>query len=174
MTVDHLRTHRLALERMGLAHMNDMVAMWSDPAVAACLGGVRDPVATAEWMKGNIAHWERRGWGFWAALDPADGSFVGYLGLLERDLLGGVIEMSYGLVPAHWGRGLAQELARAVVGDIAPLLPIDVITSLILTTNAASRHVVEKIGFEWERQVLHQGLVHDVFRYRVRTPAVLG
>ena len=70
------------------------------------------------------------------------------------------IEVGYGLVRAVWGQGLATELARESVHVGFALLHRPELVSFTLPTNAASRRVMEKAGFHYERDIIHADLPH--------------
>jgi RimJ/RimL family protein N-acetyltransferase len=63
-----------------------------------------------------------------------------------------------------WGQGLATELGAASI-EIAfgPLGLVDVV-SFTLPGNVASRRVMEKLGFAFERETIYAGLPHVLYR----------
>ncbi len=54
----------------------------------------------------------QHGFGLWVAEEG--GCVIGFCGLRRPDDASGV-EVLYGIAPAHWGRGLATEVAFAVL-----------------------------------------------------------
>jgi RimJ/RimL family protein N-acetyltransferase len=56
-------------------------------------------------------------------------------------------ELGYALSPAVWGRGIATEAARAVVGWGFSRLHLDAIVARALVANPASCRVLQKAGF---------------------------
>ena len=87
---------------------------------------------------------------------------VGYAGLRPTRLQGvDEIEALWGFLPDYWGRGYAAEAARAAIqADAAG----PSIASWTLPENAASRRVMEKLGFAYERETEWAGLPHVVYR----------
>ncbi len=69
--LNEIRTTRLILTRMTKDYLDDLIRMYSDSQVMATLGGVRSPSQTAPYLDQQVAHWDRHGFGFWAALMPA-------------------------------------------------------------------------------------------------------
>jgi RimJ/RimL family protein N-acetyltransferase len=69
---------------------------------------------------------------------------VGGCGLHRRE--SGAIEHGYWIARPHWGRGIATEAARAIVG-IARALRLPALDAGHFLDNPASGRVLEKLGF---------------------------
>jgi ribosomal-protein-alanine N-acetyltransferase len=162
------RTVRLLLCRMREDDRDDLCRMHSDPRVMATLGGVRDDRQTDEFLHGACAHWERYGFGFWTVRDLATGRFAGRGGLLHTAIVGGDdVEVAYAFLPEFWGRGLATELAHESVRAAFEELGLAEVVCFALPANRASRRVMEKVGFRYERDVMYHGQPHVFYRLRV-------
>ena len=74
------------------------------------------------------------------------------------------VEIGWTVVSERWNQGLATELGAASI-DVAfgPLALRDVV-SFTLPDNVASRRVMEKLGFAYERDTVHAGLPHVLYR----------
>jgi ribosomal-protein-alanine N-acetyltransferase len=165
-----LRTARLLLCRMREDDRDDLRRMHADPRVMATLGGVRGDQQTEEFLRGAIAHWERHGFGFWTVRELATGRFAGRGGLLHTAIAGGDdVEVAYAFLEEFWGRGLATELAQESVRVAFGVLGLPDVVCFAVPTNRASRRVMEKIGFRYERDVMHHGLPHVFYRLRRAT-----
>jgi [ribosomal protein S5]-alanine N-acetyltransferase len=79
------------------------------------------------------------------------------------------VEVAWAIVPERWGHGLATELAQAATGVAFDDLGLDQLVAFTLPDNVASRRVMDKSGFVFEREILHAGLPHVL--YRCRAPA---
>ena len=164
-TVETFQTERLAAERLSLDHLGELLRMNRDPSVMATLGGVRPDEETERYLRDNLMHWERYGFGIWAFRDGKDGSFVARAGLRHTHVGGNdEVELAYALRSEYWGRGLATELAGAVVAVGFERLGLDDVVAFTLPTNRGSWRVMEKTGFEYERDVVHAGLPHVLYR----------
>ena len=72
-----------------------------------------------------------------------------------REAIGGIglsrrpygLMLGYLFAPEHWGQGYATEAGRAMVGAAFALTNIDVLHSGADVANAASLHVLGKLGF---------------------------
>jgi RimJ/RimL family protein N-acetyltransferase len=160
-----LRTERLIAERLSPDHFDELSRMNRDHTTMASLGGVRSDEETERYLRDNLSHWERYGFGVWALRHRADGRFAGRAGLRHRHLDGDEeVELSYALQSEYWGRGLATEMVAAAVAVGFERLGLDDAVALTLPTNRASRRVMEKTGFEYERDIVHAGLPHVLYR----------
>jgi len=76
------------------------------------------------------------------------------------------VEVGYSLDPAYWGRGLATEIAAACLAHARTDLALATVVAVTLPHNARSRRVMEKIGMAYDRDWLHAGLQHVLYRVR--------
>ena len=74
------------------------------------------------------------------------------------------IELAYALAADYWNRGLATKMAREILKLAFERLGLTDIVCVTLPTNLASRRVMEKAGFEYERDVLHTRAPHVLYR----------
>ena len=69
----------------------------------------------------------------------------------DGELIGGIGieigELGYWLAEPHWGQGYGREAARAVVDHAFMTLDRDTVTASYFTGNAASRRILEGLGF---------------------------
>ncbi len=164
-TVETFQTERLVAGRLNADHLGELLGMNRDPRVMATLGGVRPDGETERYLRDNLEHWERYGFGIWAFRDGKDERFVGRAGLRHTRVGGNdEVELAYALRAEYWGRGLATELAVAAVAVSFERLCLEDVVAFTLPTNLASWRVMEKTGFEYERDVVHAGLPHVLYR----------
>jgi ribosomal-protein-alanine N-acetyltransferase len=166
------RTDRLIAERLRDEHFDELRRMNRDPRVMATLapagapnGGVLSDEETQQFLHRHLDHWNRYGYGLWVFRDKAEVRFVGRAGLYNTHVGGNdAVELAYALVAEYWNRGLATEMARAILRVAFEQLQMTGMVCFTLTTNRASRRVMEKAGFEYERDVIHAGLPHALYR----------
>ena len=143
--------------------------MIQDPRVAATLwpgplGGPRTAAQTRARLDEHIAHWEQHGFGLWMFCDRTTGAGVGYAGPRHTTVeQHAEVEIAYAVASARWGRGLATEMARAAV-EATRAAGVDDLVCFTLVENAASRRVMEKAGFRYERDFERAGLAHALYR----------
>jgi ribosomal-protein-alanine N-acetyltransferase len=165
-------TARLVAERLGMQHFEVLARMHRDPRVMKTLapaghpnGGLLTEDETRQFFQRDEAHWQRYGYGLWAFRDSTSGQFVGRSGLrVVRLADGDEVELAYALVADAWGRGLATEMAEALLRIGFEQLGLSTIVCFTLTTNLASQRVMQKAGFTYERDILHAGLPHVLYR----------
>jgi RimJ/RimL family protein N-acetyltransferase len=110
-------------------------------------------------------HWQRHGFGLWALLDRDTGTFLGRGGLQHTTVTGrDEIEVGWSIVPERWGEGLATELAHTSVKAAFETLGLDELIAYTRRDNLASRRVMEKSGFRYERELEHVGGPHVLYR----------
>jgi len=160
-----LLTERLLLERLRATHADDLGRLHRDERVMATLGGVRPEAETLRVLAECEQHWEQHGFGLWAVREKATGTFAGRGGLKHTHVGGhDEVEVAYAFLPQYWGQGLATELAAASVRAGFDVLRLPDLVCFTLTTNRASQRVMEKVNFRYERDVLHAGLPHVLYR----------
>ncbi|MFN6572500.1 GNAT family N-acetyltransferase [Dendronalium sp. ChiSLP03b] len=79
------------------------------------------------------------------------------------------VELAYSLVAEFWGKGLATEMGEAILKVGFEQIGLPEIVCFTMTTNFASQRVMQKLGFQYERDIVHADLPH-VF-YRLKAPA---
>lgn len=170
-----VRTARLLLTRIAPSDLDDLARMYADPRVMATLGGAWTKDRVKLYLDKQLTHWQEHGFGYWTARDLQTGQFIGRGGLRYAIIEGRLeVEVGYGLMAEFWGRGLATELAQESVRvGFAELHRPDLVC-FTLPTNAASRRVMEKAGFRYERNIIWADLPHVLCRQRSCDYAVSG
>ena len=169
--IDEIHTARLLLSRPHPDDWENFLLMHQDPKVMATLGGLRADAEIRSWFERTLARWEKHGYGWWIVRDPASGAFLGRGGLANVVVEDkNEVEVGYGFLPELWGRGLATELARESVRVGFHSLALPELVSFTQVTNLASRRVMEKAGFHYERDFTYFNLPHVLYRQRRVSP----
>jgi RimJ/RimL family protein N-acetyltransferase len=168
--IDRVETERTVCERLAPEHAPEFSALMRDPRVARTLWPTGTPPSEAEVLEllaRKIEHWERYAFGHWLLRDRAADATIGRGGL-QHALVEGVdeVEAGWAIAPERWGQGLATELALASVDVGFGHLGLTEIVAFALPDNVASRRVMEKAGFSYERDIEHVGLPHVLYRRR--------
>jgi [ribosomal protein S5]-alanine N-acetyltransferase len=169
-SLDEVETARMVCERHRSDHLEELLTLLRDPRVARTLTPTGEPPSEAEVLDGlrtKIEHWDRHGFGLWLLRDRSTGEMIGRGGL-QYTFVGGFseVEVGWAIVPERWGQGLATELALLSVAVAFDDLNLQEIVAFTQPSNIASRRVMEKAGFTFERDVIHVGLPHVLFRHR--------
>jgi [ribosomal protein S5]-alanine N-acetyltransferase len=169
-TLERLETARMVCERLQLEHAPEQARLLLDPRVAATLWARAELPTEADIVDGlaaKVQHWDRYGFGMWLLRDRETGEMVGRGGLQYTYTAGlNDVEAGWAIVPERWGEGLATELALACVEVAFDHLDLLDIVAFTLPYNVASRRVMEKAGFEYERDMVHGALPHVLYRRR--------
>ena len=173
-SIETITTDRLIAERFRPEHYDLLCQIHQNPAVMATLGGVRSDETTRQNLQEYVTHWETHGFGLWLLRDRASRALAGRAGLKWIEVGGAMeIELGYTFLPEYWGRGLATEIAAASLDVGFGQLGLENLVCFTLTTNFASQRVMEKVGFVFEREIVHKGeatllyrLTRDEYRQR--------
>ena len=163
-----LDTPRMSGEPIGPEHEAEIVELILDPRVYRTLWPWASAPTRADVRASLIdkrEHWERHGFGLWLLRDRDSGLMVGRGGLQYTDAIGGfAVEAAWTVVPERWGQGLATELAIASVSVAFDVLELRDLIAITLPDNHASRRVMDKAGFGYDRDIEHAGLRHLLYR----------
>lgn len=163
--MQEIRTARLLLRRMEPSDYDAFIRMHQDVRVMATLGGVRRADELTPWFDRILGEWQRLGHSWWSARELSSGQFAGRGGLRRLTIEGREeVEVGYSFLPEFWGRGYATELARESVRVGFNELKLPELISFTQTTNLASRRVMEKVGFRYERDFTYANLPHVLYR----------
>jgi ribosomal-protein-alanine N-acetyltransferase len=174
-----LETAHLRLRPLRATDLDEMHRLWTDPGVRRYLWD--DEIISRERVADVIAQSTRMfaadGLGLWAAFprDPASPAeapaaggatsagapsaapplvgFCGFWAFHEPPQL----QLLYGVAPSHWGRGLATEMARAMLRRGFEVHGFERIVACADAPNRASLRVMEKAGMTFERRALVDG-----------------
>jgi ribosomal-protein-alanine N-acetyltransferase len=153
MTDLDLRTNRLELRPLTPADAEPLHALWTAPGVRRYLWD--DEVIPFDRTRDVVAEstrlFETAGYGLWAARlhSAADlVAFGGYWFFHEPPRL----ELLFAVAEPHWGQGLANELASALVTFGLTVCGFGEILASTDAPNGRSVRVLTKLGFELERQ----------------------
>jgi len=154
-----IETARLRLRPFTRDDIHDIHRLWIDPDVRKYLWDdeVISRERAASIIEQSIDHFKNTGLGLWAVMPRTDNTLIGFCGYWffhdppELQLL-------YGIAPARWGRGLATEAARAMIGYGFQQHGFDRIVASADEPNRASLKVMEKAGMRFEKQINHNGM----------------
>jgi RimJ/RimL family protein N-acetyltransferase len=113
-----LATPRLLLRRWRAADREPLARLNADPRVMEYMPAVLTREESDRLVDAIEAHFERHGFGLWAAEFRETGACIGYVGLSLASFeahFTPAVEIGWRLAAEHWGRGLATEGAREVL-----------------------------------------------------------
>jgi RimJ/RimL family protein N-acetyltransferase len=167
-----IETARLRLRLFRPDDLDDLAAMLRDPLVVRYVGDGKpaDREVAHKALTSVIDHWRRHSFGRWAVEEKETHQFLGYGGL--RSLLG-TPEVVYHFATNHWGKGFATELAHASLRFGFEEHQFERIVAIAKPENAASIHVMEKLGMQYEMHTSYYDIdvvQYEVFRENYKTP----
>jgi RimJ/RimL family protein N-acetyltransferase len=103
---------------------------------------------SADWLRRLHASGEHDPWihGF-SIICRKSGERIGQCGFVAPPGVDGVVEIAYGIDPAHEGKGFATEAAQALVGYALACKDVRTVRAHTLPHATASARVLEKCGF---------------------------
>lgn len=145
-------------------------SLWGDPRVAKFLGGPFTEQQVERRLHRHIALMREHGVQYWPMFSMEDACFAGCAGLQPYGEEG-ALEMGFHLRPEYWGRGLAEEAGRGVIAHAFNKLGLESLLAGHDPENAASQHILQKLGFRflWEEVYPPTGLINPL--YRLENPA---
>lgn len=150
-----LETDRLALRRLALDDADFILDLLNDPSFLRYVGdkGVRTQEDARRYiLEGPVDSYERFGFGLYLVTVKETGVRTGICGLLKRETLPDV-DVGFAFLPAFRSKGYATESASAVVAYGRDVLGLRRIVAITTPDNEESIHVLEKIGFRFERMI---------------------
>ena len=151
MIIPELETERLTMRGFRDDDLDAWAEICTDTEVTRWVGDPDGLCREDAWrrMAYFVGHWELRGFGQWALVEPASGELIGRAGLLEPEGWPG-LEVGWLVAREHWGHGFAPEAGRASMEWAREELGADHIISLIEDENVRSARVAEKLGMTVE------------------------
>ena len=148
-----VRTARLLLRRWRDEDLAPFATLNADPVVMEHFPAVlsrKESDALADRIR---EHFETHGFGLWAVEVPDEAAFAGFVGLAHTRFSSHFtpcIDLGWRLSRDHWGRGYAQEAARAAAAIAFDDLGLDEVVAFTVPSNFRSRRVMEAVGMRHE------------------------
>ena len=164
------RTYFLHSERLGFGYWSERDlalanALWGDTRVSSLIGGPFGPEQVRQRLEKEIDGRRLFGVQYWPVFLLADDAHAGCAGLRPYRPNEKIYELGFHLRPDYWGQGLAQEAGRAVIAYAFDQLGATSLFAGHHPANAASKRVLEKLGFVYTRDELYPatGLLHPSY-----------
>jgi RimJ/RimL family protein N-acetyltransferase len=174
-SINAMETERLYLLPW---HVDDWTAfrpIAADPEVMRYItGGIPwDDDQIVAFIRRQITQHEEHGFCLWKLVEKTSSRLIGFCGLQPVNLEGVTeIEIGWWLARDRWGLGLATEAARHALADAVERSGVNRVIAIARPANAASRHVMEKLGMRYERDAVHKEVPVVVYSLFARPASV--
>ncbi|MCP1182726.1 GNAT family N-acetyltransferase [Paenibacillus sp. 1781tsa1] len=150
------RTILFETERLECATWNEgdralAFALWGDHEVAKWIsskGFLSEDEVEAR-LTQEIQRQKEAGVQYWPFFEKESEVFVGCCGLRPYSPEEDIYELGFHLTRDHWGKGYAQEAARAVIDYAFGEMNVNALFAGHHPDNEVSRHILVKLGFEY-------------------------
>ncbi|MDF2438926.1 MAG: N-acetyltransferase [Bacteroidota bacterium] len=142
-----ITTERLYLREFTIDDVQLIFELNSDPLVTKYTE--KGPDKTLEdarkRLQNEILPQYTHGVGRWAVFLKSNDEFIGWCGVkyIEKEK---VYTLGYRFLPKHWGKGYATEAGKASLEYATNKMSIKEIFAKAMSVNAASIHVIKKLG----------------------------
>jgi [ribosomal protein S5]-alanine N-acetyltransferase len=146
-----IQTERLTIRPFTIKDVPAIhAALYGDATAMHFIGGPHTMERTRQGIAGYIDQQRRAGYSFWAVTERESGAVIGEAGLYPMNGVGPDIELGYALGTPWWGRGYATEAGGAILHAAFEHLGVARVVAVAKRENAASLHVLDKLGFRLE------------------------
>jgi len=161
-----IETRRLIIRDFQLEDWEQFAPILADPRVMQfSTTGVLSVSETQEKIQGFLVSYQNYGFGKWATFCKESNQLIGYCGIaIEQIDNQEEKEIGYRLDSKFWGQGLATEAAAAVIQYGFRQFQFPYILGVVERKNKASVRVLEKLGMQFERETLFDGIKMDVYK----------
>ena len=165
--MNDLQTTRLSGTPLSISHFAEIRLLHADPRVTTTLSADGKPFTedqTRAFLDRSAEHWNRYGFGLWLLRTRELSDFVGYAGIQHAIIENAdEVELAYAIRPEYWRNGFATEMSNAALKFGFETLHLERIVAFTLPHNLASRSVMERCGFIYQRDIVHAGLPHVMY-----------
>jgi RimJ/RimL family protein N-acetyltransferase len=159
-----LETERLLLREITHDDCDELLQIWGDAEAMRLFPKSLNRREMTEWIDRNLKRYQDFGYGIWAVILKDGQQFVGDCGLVIQEVDGiEELEVGYHFNPKFWGQGFATEAARGCMEYAFNRLSRRRVISMIRPENLSSRHVAERNGLKFEKELFWRGYQHCVY-----------
>lgn len=158
-----LRTERLLMQPPGPECDEAYVAFYTDARASRAYGGPLSAEAAQARRASDLHAWQVQGFGVWALHLKDVGGCIGVCGFWQG--AGWPRELTWWLLPAARGSGLAQEASRAAIAQAYGPWQWPVVETTMNDENSAARSLALRLGaVVARREPFPDGLERTIYR----------
>ena len=165
MSIYFLQSPRLGFRQWSRADLPLAHALWGDPEVTRFIGGPFSPEKIQERLNKEIDLCSKHNVQYWPIFLLESHEHAGCAGLLPYRPENSIFELGVHLRRPFWGRGLAEEAARAVINFAFEHAGAKALFAGHHPANSASQHLILKLGFRQTHEEFYPptGLNHPSY-----------
>lgn len=167
-----LQTQRFILRPFQESDCDGLFALDSDPEVVRYLGNnpMTSLTEASTMIQYILKQYADFGIGRWVIADKSSGAFIGWAGLkfvteITNDR-SHFHDIGYRLLRQHWGKGIATECALASLKFGFETMQLEAIHAGAHQENAASNHILQKIGLRFIAPFEYDGAPQNWYSIR--------
>jgi ribosomal-protein-alanine N-acetyltransferase len=152
-----IRTLRLELRELVASDADFVTAILNDADFVQYVGdrGVRNASDALAYIERAREGYLKNGFGLYAVWLTASNAPVGLCGLVRREILTGA-DVGYAMLPAFRRQGYGREAVAAIFAQ-AESLGLGTLFAICSPLNVASRKLLERVGFRFDREMNFPG-----------------
>ncbi len=160
-----LATERTVLRELTLDDIDEMYELYSDPMIKKFIPPLyTDKKDEIEFEKAYIEKmYGVCGFGYWLVMDKETGELIGRAGISPRAGYD-VMEIGYLLKEAYRGRGIGEEICRAIIEYGRDYLGLTKFNAFIQKANTDSIRLIKKLGFTRIGEAHEEGTLMQIYR----------
>lgn len=160
-----LETKRLIVRELALSDMDALFELYSYEGMTDYMEGLYSYEEEHEYQKAYIDNMYRFfGYGMWLVFEKETGTLIGRAGVEHREELEGELELGYAIGTPWQKKGYATEVCRGILTYVRETLGFEEICSLVEYENAPSIHLLEKLGFVLEKELILDGVNYKKYK----------
>lgn len=160
---DILQTERLLVRESRVEDVEAFYRIYGEPSVTDYIEELfQDPDEERAYMESYISQmYGFYGFGMWTVIEKSEKRIIGRAGLDVREGYD-LPELGFVIEKAYQQKGYAKEVCHAILDYAAEELLFDKVQALVERKNSSSVHLLEKLGFIYEKEVEERGRVYQL------------
>jgi ribosomal-protein-alanine N-acetyltransferase len=161
-----LETDRLLLRKMTLDDARAVFAYSTNPEVTwfVLWDAHRKLEDSTALLQHTIRKYETGGELDWGIVYKGDQRFIGTCGFTSWEAAHACAELGYVISKEYWGRGLASETVRALIGFGFEKINLNRIEARCIAENVASARALQKAGMAYEGTLRQREYIKGAYR----------
>jgi len=162
-----LHTERLTLAKLSFDDADFIFDLLNEPTFKRFIGdkGIRTTDDALQYLRDvPLRQYELHGFGLYRVDFGDQNIAAGICGLVSREEFPDP-DLGFAFLNAYWGQGYAYESSLAVLAESRDKFSLRRIIAMADEENVASIHLLDKLGFRFERMVTMPGETDSIRQY---------